>query len=194
MAKPFDKEDQIIRELKVVMKEILNSGHLISISDAYNDPYYMEQAEKAGLIAPDGSLLDFYTQELPADELEHVISKGKGGKFVIGNCIPVASQHNPRRGYNDEPLIKLRRVCKDLVRTDLDSDDVIARYKWWASLSDSHQINLEEYELMFLEAQAELATHVDRIILNFCNNLNITDPTPNATEKYAKKLRDRKIK
>ena len=193
MARPYDKKDQSIRELKVVMKEILNTGSLMSISDAYSDEEFMSHALSHGLVNEEGKLVDFYTKDLLADELEHVIPKGKGGKFVIANCIPVASQHNPRRGYTDEPLTKLKRVCEDLVRSTIDPEEVQNRYIEWSSESENEAIDLSEYETTFLEYQLKAAKAIDKIIEDYCNEIGQSNRTPNSTDKYAKKLRDRTL-
>ena len=192
MAAPYDKKDQSVREIKVLMKELINEGEFRTIEDAYKSKEYMDHAEKNGLVRKN-RLLDFYDRTLLADELEHVIPKGKGGKFTISNCIPVASQHNPRRGYTDEPKIKLKRVCENLVRTDINSEEVWKRYENWKKCEDN-KTNIENFEDIFLAMQLKLAKAVDEVVEEFCLTMQMEDPTPNARNKYAKKLGDRAFK
>jgi len=195
MSDPYDKKDQSIREIKAFGMSMINEGHLQTKADAENDPEYMQYAERHGLIK-DGQLLCFYTG-LPATELEHMVPKGKGGKRIKENCIPVISDFNPRRGFEDEPEVKIKRLIeerKESKRHNINLSDVLLKWQLWSGNQELQHNKYHQIEKLILKAQLEHAKLMDKLSKNISEVIGKDDPSKPRTNNYAKKLRNRKIK
>lgn len=192
---PYDKKDQSIREAKAFAMSLINDGHLQTLANAYEDEEYMDHARRNGLVNDDNELLCFYTQ-LPATELEHMMAKGDGGRLIKENCIPVITDFNPKRGYRNEPNIKIKRLItrKEGKRHNVDLKDTLHRWQLWKGNENLQDNRFHLIEETVLTSQLELAKLMDNLGEKVCSIIGINDPSKPRTKNYEKKLRNRTLK
>jgi len=182
-----DKLFQCVRELKVGMLSLHNTGSLRGMPDARSNEAYMQRAKEHGLVNEQGELLDFYTREVIADELEHMVSKGQGGNFTVYNCIPCYYAFNPRRGYTEKtPAVRVKRIVEELVHPLyplVDVNDVIARIEAW-TVSPEHCLNpmFDTVNQHVAGAQLEMAELIDAQVAALAVKLNVDNKAVKLTE------------